>query len=146
MLYPVIVVIFFLESLFEVAISRRNSKALIEQGAIDVAAHLLPFMAAVYGLKFSGSLIEYFITQPELSTSWLLIFGGFLLAAKALKFWAISILGPYWSMKVLIVPGTQTVNRGPYRWIRHPNYVAVIMEIIALPLMGKAFITATVVT
>jgi methyltransferase len=49
-------------------------------------------------------------------------------------------------MKVLIVPGTQTVNRGPYRWIRHPNYIAVIIEVIALPMIGKAFITAIVVT
>jgi methyltransferase len=145
-LYPIIAIIFFLISLFEVAISRKNSNALIEKGAIDVAPHLLPLMVAVYGLKFAGSLIEYFITKPDLSILWAAIFVGLLIAAKALKFWAVSTLGPYWSMKVLIVPGTQTVNHGPYRWIRHPNYVAVMMEIIALPLIGKAFITATVVT
>ncbi len=102
-------------------------------------------MALVYAVKFFGSLTEYFITQPVLSTAWLITFGGLVVAAKALKFWAISSLGPFWSMKVLVVPGSQMVNKGPYRWIKHPNYVAVLTEIIALPLMGKALITGGIV-
>jgi methyltransferase len=143
--YPAFVIIIFLETLVELAISRRNSKSLLEKGAIDIAPHLLPWMAFVYAGKFSGSLVEYFVSQPVLSLAWLITFGGLVIAAKALKFWAISSLGSFWSMKVLVVPGSQTVNHGPYRWIKHPNYVAVITEIIALPLMGKAFITAAIV-
>ena len=143
--YPIFVIVIFVETLIELAISRRNSKALLQKGAIDIARHLLPWMALVYAVKFFGSLTEYFFTQPVLSTAWLITFGGLVIAAKALKFWAISSLGSYWSMKVLVVPGSQMVNKGPYRWIKHPNYVAVITEIVALPLMGKAFITTGIV-
>jgi methyltransferase len=145
-LYPTIVIVLFIEALFEVVISKRNSTTLIKKGAIDIAPHLLPWMAFVYGIKFSGSFIEYFVTKPVLPSAWLISFGTLVIAAKVLKFWAISTLGHYWSMKVLILPGSQTVSGGPYRWIRHPNYVAVVTEVIAIPLMGKAFITATIVT
>jgi methyltransferase len=146
LIYPAVLVILFIEALFEVAISKRNSTALIKKGAIDIAPHLLPWMASVYGIKFCGSLTEYFLTKPVLTPAWLIFFGALVIAAKILKFWAISTLGQYWSMKVLILPGTQTVSGGPYRWIRHPNYVAVVTEVIAIPLMGKAFITAMIVT
>jgi methyltransferase len=146
MLYPVILLVMFIELLVEVWISIRNSKELIQRGAVEIAPALLPIMALIYALKFAGSLLEYYWKSPDLPGLWLIIFVGLLLAAKGLKFWAVSSLGRYWTMRVLIVPGTDVVTKGPYRWIRHPNYAAVVMEVLAVPLIGKAFITCTVVT
>ena len=62
-------------------------------------------------------------------------------AAKALKFWAIASLGTRWSYKVLVLPGLPLVTSGPYRWLRHPNYVGVVGELIAMALMTRARVT-----
>lgn len=145
-IYPSFVLFILVESLVEAAISRKNSSALIARGAIDIAPYLLPLMVLLYVFQFAGSVFEYYKASREVSLTWLLTFGSLVLAAKALKFWAISALGSFWTMKVLIVPGSQTVTSGPYRWIRHPNYIAVVTESVALPLMGKAYITAICVT
>jgi methyltransferase len=140
-IYPAFVLLILVESLVEAAISRKNSSALIARGAIDVAPYLLPLMVVLYILQFAGSVFEYYKAAREVSLNWLIIFGSIVLVAKALKFWAISSLGSFWTMKVLIVPGSAAVTKGPYRWVRHPNYIAVVTESLALPLMGKAYIT-----
>jgi methyltransferase len=140
-IYPAFVLLILVESLVEAAISRKNSSALIARGAIDVAPYLLPLMVVLYILQFAGSVFEYYKAAREVSLNWLIIFGSIVLVAKALKFWAISSLGSFWTMKVLIVPGSEAVTKGPYRWIRHPNYIAVVTESLALPLMGKAYFT-----
>ena len=69
---------------------------------------------------------------------------GLALAAQALRYWAIATLGPRWNMRVIVVPGAPPVDRGPYRWLRHPNYVAVAIEGLALPLVHGAWLTALV--
>jgi methyltransferase len=140
-IYPAFVLFILVESLVEAAISRKNSSALIAKGAIDVAPYLLPLMVLLYIFQFAGSVFEYYKAARVVSLSWLILFGLIVLAAKALKFWAISSLGSFWTMKVLIVPGSQAVTTGPYRWIRHPNYIAVVTESLALPIMGKAYLT-----
>lgn len=65
--------------------------------------------------------------------------------AKILKFWAIRSLGKYWTMKVLILPGSHVVTQGPYRYIKHPNYMAVLLEIAAIALAGKSIITFLII-
>ena len=67
-------------------------------------------------------------------------------AAQALRWWCIRTLGPQWNTRVVVVPGLPLVDRGPYRWLRHPNYVAVVVEGVALPLVHTAWITAVVFT
>jgi methyltransferase len=144
-IYPAFVLIILVESLIEAAISRKNSSVLIARGAIDIAPYLLPLMVLLYIFQFAGSVLEYYKASREVSLNWLIIFGSIVLAAKGLKFWAISSLGSFWTMKVLIVPGSSAVTTGPYRWIRHPNYIAVVTESLALPLMGKAYFTTVCV-
>jgi methyltransferase len=67
-------------------------------------------------------------------------------ASQALRWWCINSLGRHWSTRVLVVPGDELVTRGPYRFLRHPNYVAVVVEGVALPLVHTAWITATAFT
>ena len=67
-------------------------------------------------------------------------------ASQALRWWCITSLGRHWSTRVLVVPGDELVTRGPYRFLRHPNYVAVVVEGVALPLVHTAWITATAFT
>jgi len=68
------------------------------------------------------------------------------LAAQVLRWWCILTLGPAWNTRVIITPGVPLVRRGPYRWMRHPNYVAVVLEGLALPLVHSAWLTALAFT
>ncbi|CAM5459350.1 hypothetical protein SALBM217S_05221 [Streptomyces griseoloalbus] len=68
------------------------------------------------------------------------------LLAQALRWWCVATLGPYWNTRVIVVPGVRLVGGGPYRFLRHPNYVAVVVEGVALPLVHSAWLTATVFT
>lgn len=145
MFYIYFLAITALEVLLETWISARNSRALLNRGAVEIAPILLPVMALLYGVMYFGSLAEYMWISRPASISWILLFGLLFCLAKILKFWAIASLGPYWTMRVLILPESVVVTRGPYRWIRHPNYVAVLMEIAATTLIGKSFFTFVVV-
>jgi methyltransferase len=68
------------------------------------------------------------------------------LGSQALRWWCIATLGPRWNTRVIVVPGLAPVRRGPYRLFRHPNYVAVVVEGFALPLVHTAWVTALVFT
>ncbi|MGZ5365538.1 MAG: isoprenylcysteine carboxyl methyltransferase family protein, partial [Mycobacterium sp.] len=93
-----------------------------------------------------GCLVEVFALArpfiPALGWSMLAV----VLAAQALRWWCISTLGHQWNTRVIVVPGAPRVTGGPYRLIPHPNYVAVVLEGIALPLVHSAWITALVFT
>ena len=145
MFYIYFLAISALEILFETWLSARNSRALLQRGAVEIGPILLPVMALLYAVMYCGSLAEYLWISRPLSITWILAFGLLFCLAKLLKFWAIKSLGPYWSMRVLILPESAVVTAGPYRWIRHPNYVAVLMEIAATTLIGKSFFTFIVV-
>ena len=134
-----------IEMLYEAWISTRNSRSLIRKGAVEIAPFLLPIMIAIYFIMFVGSALEFRWNPKLISRVWAITFFSLFVIAKALKFWAVSALKGFWTMRVLIVPETRVVTSGPYRFIRHPNYVAVILELAATPLLGKCLITFGVV-
>jgi methyltransferase len=145
MFYYYFLLFSFLEILGEVWISARNSRSLLQKGAIEIAPLLLPIMALLYGIMYFGSLAEYTLIPKDIPLGWVITFFILFLLAKILKFWAISSLGPLWTMRVLILPESNVITSGPYRWIKHPNYMAVLMEIAATTLLGKCFYTFALV-
>jgi methyltransferase len=145
MLYLYFLAFTALEILGETWLSARNSRALLQRGAVEIAPLLLPLMALLYAVMYFGSLAEHLWIPRTISPSWAVVFAAVYCAAKILKFWAIASLGDYWTMRVLILPKSRVVTQGPYRWIRHPNYVAVLLEIAATTLIGKSFYTFFVV-
>lgn len=144
-LFPAFLLFTLIELIFEVKLSNRNSRKLQQQGAVEVCHGTLPLMTALYVLMYVGAVFEFFYFKRDVSTTWFAGFVAIYAAAKALKFWAVASLGPFWTMRVLVVPGAKAVVTGPYRWIRHPNYVAVLMEIAGTTLPGKAVWTCLTV-
>jgi methyltransferase len=117
----------------EYALSRHNERILRERGAIEPADDVIGIMRWAYPGCFAAMAIEgawLGPATPEALSIGLAIFGF----AKALKIWAISTLGIQWTFRVLVVPGASLVSRGPYAVLRHPNYVAVIGEIVGIAL------------
>jgi methyltransferase len=123
--------------------SRRNEAALRAAGAVEPADDVIGWMRLIYPGMFAAMTIEGVVAPPAcatLMTAGVAVFA----AAKLLKWWAILSLGRFWSFNVLVVPGAALVTGGPYRYIRHPNYVAVMGEIAGVALMMRAPFTGVV--
>jgi methyltransferase len=131
--------------LVELQLSWFNEKALRAKGAIEPPDDVIGWMRIAYPGAFVLMGIEAAM-GGTLSRTWvvsgLLLFGW----AKALKFWAIRHLGPRWTFRVLVLPGAPLVGTGPYRLLRHPNYVAVIGEIVAVAVALQAPVAGVVAT
>lgn len=129
------------EMIGESRVAARNSAELVKKGAVEVAPRILSLMILLYIVMYIGCFFESLAAGRTVPLWWAISFLALFLLAKLLKWWAVSSLGGFWTMKVLILPGAGVVRSGPYRYIRHPNYVAVLLEIAATALTGKCFYT-----
>jgi methyltransferase len=135
-----------LERVAELAVSQRNAARSLQRGGRESGRGHFPPMVALHAALLAGCWIEPIALHrtflPGLGWPMLVL----VIAANALRWWCIASLGPRWSARVIVTPGLPLVRSGPYRWFRHPNYAAVIVEGAALPLAGSAWITAAVFT
>ncbi len=132
-----------LQRLLELRYSRGNERRLRANGAVERGAGHYPFMVAIHALWLVSTLAEGLLRGPEFPGWWPVPLALFLLA-QPLRYWAILSLGENWNVRILVVPGRKLVRRGPYRYFPHPNYVAVVMEVFAFPLIFGAWISALV--
>lgn len=134
-----------LQRLLELALSRRNEHKVRARGAVERGRGHYPFMVALHSLWLVSTLVEGILRGPTLPPYWPAPLALFLLA-QPLRYWAIFALGESWNTKILVVPGIVPVRRGPYKYLNHPNYVVVVVEILAFPLIFGAWISALVFT
>jgi methyltransferase len=118
-----------LQRLGELVLANRNTRRLKAQGAVEIGARHYPLIVLLHTAWLLAVL--WLLPAPlEISWPWLAIF----VLLQAARIWVISSLGPYWTTRIISVPGAPLVRRGPYRFVRHPNYLVVAGEILALPL------------
>jgi len=117
-----------LERLAELALARRNTRALLANGAFEAAPEHYPAIVLLHA-AWLASLWLYGWDRP-VNALWL----GFFLALQALRVWTLATLGRRWTTRIIVVPGGSLVARGPYRFFAHPNYAVVVGEIAVLPL------------
>lgn len=143
-LYVGIVLLVVAQRLVELRLSRRHERALRRQGAVEAGAAHYPWMVALHTAFLVGAPLEvWLLERPFLP--WLATVTAILLAAAtALRYWTIRTLGERWTTRVICLPGGAIETGGPYRYLRHPNYAAVMAETLALPLLHSAWITALV--
>jgi methyltransferase len=143
-LYLLLVVAVVLERLCELLITRRNLAWARERGAREHGRDHYPWMVAVHSSFLLACPTEVVVLDRPF-VPWLGVPMLALLAlAMTLRYWAIATLGRRWTTRIVVVPGLPVVTGGPYRWLRHPNYLAVAIEVAALPLIHTAWITALV--
>jgi len=131
------------ERIAEMSLSSRHAEILIRRGAVEFGARHFPLIVALH-LLFPLALVAEVLwagARPPGSWPWWL---GLLLAAQVLRFATLHVLGEYWNVRIRVVPGMTPVRRGPYRFLRHPNYVAVVIELASAPMMFGAWRTALV--
>jgi len=144
--FVVLVALVGVERLVELVVSQRNTAWSLRQGGREHGAGHYPFMVLLHTGLLVGALAEVLLAdRPFLpALGWAML--ALVVLAQALRWWCIRTLGRRWSTRVVVVPGLPLVTGGPYRWFRHPNYVAVVVEGFALPLVHSAWSTAAVFT
>jgi len=142
--YVVLVLLVALERVAELVVSLRNARWSFEQGGVESGKGHYPFMVVLHtGLLF-GCLAESFHRPFIPALGWPMLV--LVILSQGLRWWCISVLGRQWNTRVIVVPGLRLVARGPYKFLKHPNYVAVVIEGFALPLVHTGWITAVVFT
>lgn len=140
--YPILVLAVAVERLAELAVASRHLAWARRQGAVESGRGHYPMMVVLHTGLLLGCLVEV----PTLHRPFLPWLGvpmlGAVAGAQVLRWWCVRTLGRQWNTRVVVVPGLPLVRRGPYRWLRHPNYVAVVVEGLALPLVHSAWLTA----
>jgi methyltransferase len=131
--------------LVEARRARRNERAQRARGGVEPPDDVYKTMRIVYPAAFLAMIVE---AQVGGAPPRGVVLAGIALfaAAKALKWWAIVTLGPFWTFRVIVVPGASLVAKGPYQYLRHPNYVGVMGELAAVALMTGARFTGPIVT
>jgi methyltransferase len=144
--FYVLLAVIAVERVAELVVSQRHAVASLSHGGVEYGQRHFPVMVTLHTALLAGCLAEPLLLHrtfiPALAWPMLVL----VVAANTLRWWCIATLGPRWTARVIVMPGLPLVQAGPYRWFAHPNYVAVVVEGAALPLVGSAWITAGVFT
>jgi methyltransferase len=146
MWYFALLVVVAAERVAELVRARRNAQTTLSRGGREYGRRHYSVMVALHTGFLVSCLVEVVVADrpflPPLGVTMLML----VLLAQALHWWCIITLGDAWNTRVIVVPGSHRVSSGPYRLVRHPNYVAVVVEIAALPLVHSAWLTAAAFT
>jgi len=146
--YLVLILLTGAERIVELVISKRNAAWAFERGGVEYGFRHFPWMVALHtGLLLACLAEVFFADRPFIpALGWPML--AIVVLCQAGRYWVIASLGRQWNTRVIVVPGLGAVKRGPYRfsWMRHPNYIIVAVEGIALPLVHTAWVTAIVFT
>ena len=132
----VILALVVLQRLGELVLARRNTSALLARGAVEIGAKHYPLIVLLHASWLAAVIL--LLPKPAI-INWLLL--AVFVVLQGLRVWVLATLGPYWTTRIISVPGAPLVRRGPYRLFRHPNYMVVAGEILVLPLVfGEVWI------
>jgi methyltransferase len=134
-----------LQRLCEVFLARSNEKKLRSKGAVEAGQKHYKWMVLMHASFFAVFFIEVVNLCAKPPLWWPIPFVLFLFA-QVIRVWAIASLGMYWNTKILLLPGARVVAKGPYRFMRHPNYTVVTVELFVIPLIFGAYYTAILFT
>lgn len=145
-LFTALIALVGVERLVELVVSTRNAAWSLERGGAETGQRHYLVMVVLHTGLLVGALVEVWTRRPDFvpALGWTML--ALALGSQVLRWWCISTLGPRWNTRVIVVPGMPLVKSGPYRWLSHPNYVAVVVEGFALPLVHSAWITAVTFT
>ncbi|MGN7477698.1 isoprenylcysteine carboxyl methyltransferase family protein [Solibacillus silvestris] len=140
MIFHFIMAFVVAQRLVELFIAKRNEKSMLAKGAYEVGASHYPLMILLHAAFFVSLFIEVLYYKSIFTPHYALLFVFLLL--QLLRVWCLLSLGTFWNTKIIVLPGANVVVKGPYSYIRHPNYLVVCLEIAVLPLMFQAYVTA----
>jgi methyltransferase len=138
-------ILLIIQRLAEVKIAKKNEKTLRSKGAVEAGSSHYKWMVTMHASFFLFLFTEVMFFNAISPTWWMIPFVLFLIA-QVIRVWAITSLGVFWNTKIILLPGAEVVAKGPYRFIRHPNYLVVTLELLVIPLIFGAYVTAFLFT
>ena len=141
-IYAGVILLTAIERLFEVRVSLKNAKWSFDRGGKEYGQGHYPFMVVLHTGFLFACVGEAWLLEREFHPLLGYPMLGVAVFCQFLRWWCITTLGPRWNTRVIIVPGLPRITNGPYRFFNHPNYIAVIIEGVALPLIHSAYFTA----
>ncbi|BAC13703.1 hypothetical conserved protein [Oceanobacillus iheyensis HTE831] len=139
----ILFVFIILQRLIELIIASKNEQWMLAKGGVEIEPHQHKWFIMVHGLFFISIIVELILSNasiPELFILWFSLF----IATQFVRIWSITSLGKYWNTKIIILPGSTLVKRGPYKYVKHPNYIIVGIELFVIPMMFGAYWTAVI--
>jgi methyltransferase len=140
--YAALVALVAAERLAELRVARRNARVTLAAGGVETGREHYPVLVGLHTALLAGCLVETTALDRRFRPAVGVPALAGVAAAQALRWWCIRTLGSRWNTRIIVLPGAPLVRRGPYRLLRHPNYVAVVLEGVALPLVHGAWWTA----
>lgn len=134
-----------IQRLSELWVAQRHGALVLAEGGYEVGQDHYKWIVATHVFFFMGLLLEVTVRFDGYGAGFPVWLGLFTLT-QGLRYWAILSLGRYWNTRIIVAPDMEHVQRGPYRFISHPNYVAIVTELIVIPMMFGAYMTAVAVT
>ncbi|MDZ5473190.1 isoprenylcysteine carboxylmethyltransferase family protein [Bacillus sp. 31A1R] len=141
MLFTIFLAFILTQRIFELFVARNNEIWMKSRGALEFGKTHYVFMVLIHSLFFVVYTGEVFLLEKQISPVWPFLLIIFILTQTG-RIWALSSLGKYWNTKIIVLPNADIVKKGPYRFLKHPNYVIVTIEFIVIPLMFQAYFTA----
>ncbi|MCH7517776.1 MAG: hypothetical protein IH964_01945 [Candidatus Dadabacteria bacterium] len=129
----------------ELLLAKRNERVARVKGAVEYDEKGYKVIVLMHIFFFISLISEYILLARTLSNFWVPLLILFIIA-QILRYWAISTLGYYWNTKILVTPNTSPIRTGPYKYLNHPNYLSVILEIAVIPLIFSCYITSMIFT
>lgn len=142
--FIIFIIFLLLQRLFELYIAKRNEKWMLERGAVEFGQVHYKWFVLMHILFFFSIITEvvFHSFQQEINISW--IFVWLFIMMQLARIWCIGSLGRFWNTKIIVLENVILIKKGPYRWVRHPNYIIVLIELFVIPFMFHAYFTAII--
>ncbi len=146
-LFTAVMSFLIIQRLVELSISSRNVRAMLKEGGIEYGKEHYKYIVVMHSLFIISMLTEYLLRDHygklnDISYLFLVFF----IFLQAMRVWVITSLGKFWSTRIIRVPGSELVKKGPYKFLKHPNYLVVSLEIFCLPMIFGLYYTAAIFT
>lgn len=143
--FTIFLCIVMIQRILELFLAKSNEHWLKKQGGLEFGSRHYRYMVIIHVLFFALFIIEKLLFNRTLSPVWPGVLFVFI-TAQAVRIWAIASLGRFWNTKIIVLPNAKVCKQGPYRYLRHPNYLVVAVEFAAIPLLFNAYLTACLFT
>jgi len=135
--------IIIIQRISELILSKRNENYLISKCAIEYDKEGYKYIVLMHNLFFISVITEFVFLERHINEYWKILLIIFI-CTQLLRYWAIFSLGKRWNTKILVLENLELVHKGPYRYLKHPNYLAIIIEIAIISLLFSCYYTAVV--
>jgi len=141
--FIIFITVVIVQRISELILAKNNEKYLKSNGAIEYDKRGYKYIVLMHNLFFISVITEFVFLGRQLNEYWQVLLTIFI-CTQLLRYWAIFTLGKRWNTKILVLPNTQLISYGPYKYLKHPNYIAVIIELAVIPLLFSCYYTAII--